>query len=63
MTAPVPVEQQIARLLSDVYTGKGVDIWMNAHNFNLRATPRALLAAGDTEAVLAEARRVGRLFR
>lgn len=57
------VELEVARLLIDVYTGVGVEIWLTSSNRNLGGTPRDLIAAGETDAVLREASRVGGLFR
>lgn len=51
--------QRLVSLLSDVYTEKGVWIWLTSANRNLNGyTPTALLINGGGEQVMREAHRI-----
>lgn len=50
----------VREALTDVYTASGIDIWLTSANRNLGGrVPEQMLAAGDVDAVVAEAHRVG----
>jgi Protein of unknown function (DUF2384) len=50
----------VRKLLRDTYDEAGIEIWLRSPNRNLgRRSPWELIAAGEYDRVLAEARRVG----